>query len=99
MAGASPAPDRPTAPELTAPLFDDRFHAGDPHPWFGRLQRLVDNLPAVGPVDIVATLAAPLPLMMICSSLGLPEEDWPTFLVVVNQLLIAGVHRAVMRFG
>lgn len=45
-----------------------------------RVRRLVDALPAAEPVDVVATLAAPLPLMMICSLLGLPEEDWPTFL-------------------
>lgn len=45
-----------------------------------RVRRLVDTLPVDEPVDVVATLAAPLPLMMICSLLGLPEEEWPTFL-------------------
>lgn len=31
-------PMRPTAPELTAPLTDPRFYAGDPHPTFARLR-------------------------------------------------------------
>ena len=161
--------DRPTAPELTAPLFDDRFYAGDPFPHYARLRaeaplvwhedpgvwiasryaevlavsrdparlcsskgimtfeigveypspptmmhtdppehtgyrqavavgfrpsrikalevsvrervsRLVDSLPAGEVIDIVHHLAAPLPLMMICSLLGLPEDEWTTFL-------------------
>ena len=45
-----------------------------------RVGRLVDALPAGEPVDVVHALAAPLPLMMVCSLLGLPEDDWPTFL-------------------
>ena len=162
-------PSRPTAPELTAPLFDDRFYAGDPFPHYARLRadaplvwhddpgvwiasryadvmavsrdperfcsakgimtfeigveypspptmmhtdppehswyrqavavgfrpsriralepsvhrrvrRLVDELPTGESIDIVAHLAAPLPLMVICSLLGLPEDDWKTFL-------------------
>ncbi len=166
--------DRPTAPELTGPIFDDPFYAGDPFPHYARLRaaaplvwhedpamatggiwvasryadvmavsrdpdrfssakgilafevgveyptpptmmhmdppehtrlrqatatgfrpsriralepgvrervdRLVGALPAGGSTDIVHGLAAPLPLMMICSLLGLPEDDWPTFL-------------------
>ena len=161
--------ERPTAPELTDPLFDDQFYAGDPFPLYGRLRseaplvwhpdpgvwiasryaevmavsrdperfcsakgimtfeigveypspptmmhtdppehtgyrqavalgfrptrikaleesvrqrvdRLVSALPADEPVDIVHHLAAPLPLMMICSLLGLSEDEWTTFL-------------------
>jgi cytochrome P450 len=45
-----------------------------------RVGRLVDALPAGETIDIVHHLAAPLPLMMICSLLGLPEEEWATFL-------------------
>jgi cytochrome P450 len=45
-----------------------------------RVQALVDELPTGEPVDIVAALAAPLPLMMVCSLLGLPEDGWRTFL-------------------
>jgi cytochrome P450 len=45
-----------------------------------RVQALVDALPAGESVDVVAELAAPLALMMICSLLGLPEDGWRTFL-------------------
>ena len=161
--------DRPTAPALTDPLFDDSFYAGDPFPHYARLRdeaplvwhedpgvwvasryaevmavsrdaerfcsakgimtfeigveypspptmmhtdppehtgyrqavaagfrpsriraleepvrrrvtRLVAELPTARTVDIVQHLAAPLPLMMICSLLGLPEDDWRIFL-------------------
>jgi cytochrome P450 len=167
---------RPTAPELTAPLFDDQFYAGDPHPTYARLRReaplvwhedpglwiastyadvmavsrdpdrfcsakgvlafeigveypspptmmhtdppehtflrravavgfrpsrvralepavrervqpLVDALPAGEPVDIVTSLTAPLPLMMIASLLGLPEDEWRTFLDYSNAII------------
>jgi cytochrome P450 len=163
------AAGRPTAPDLTAPILDDAFYAGDPFPHYARLRaeaplvwhedpgvwvasryadvlaasrdpehfssakgimvfeigveypspptmmhtdppehtryrtataagfrpsriralepgvrarvkRLVEALPAGEPVDVVHGLAAPLPLMMICSLLGLPEDEWPTFL-------------------
>ncbi len=160
---------RPTDPELTGPLFDDQFYAGDPFPHYARLRseaplvwhedpgvwiasryaevlavsrdperfcsakgimsfeigveypspptmmhtdppehtgyrravaigfrpsrikalevsvrervdRLVGALPEGETIDVVHHLAAPLPLMMICSLLGLPEDEWTTFL-------------------
>lgn len=45
-----------------------------------RVNGLVAALPSDEPVDVVHHLAAPLPLMMICSLLGLPEDEWTTFL-------------------
>jgi cytochrome P450 len=169
----TPTGPRPTAPELTAPVLDDAFYAGDPAPHFARLRKeaplvwhedpgvwiastygdvmtvsrdaptfcsakgimafeigfeypspptmmhvdapehtwlrravasgfrpsrvralepavadrvhpLVDALSAGEQVDVVTALAAPLPLMMIASLLGLPEDDWRTFLDYSN---------------
>jgi cytochrome P450 len=45
----------------------------------GYVRTLVDALPADEPFDVVAGLAAPLPLMVICDLLGLPSTDWPLF--------------------
>ncbi|MGY5049411.1 cytochrome P450 family protein [Streptomyces sp. 900105755] len=36
---------------------------------------LLDRWPAEGPVDLVATLAVPLPVIVICELLGVPEPD------------------------
>jgi cytochrome P450 len=38
---------------------------------------LVDDVVARGDVDVEATLAAPLPMMVIAELLGLPLGDWP----------------------
>ncbi|GAA2520671.1 cytochrome P450 family protein [Winogradskya humida] len=40
---------------------------------------LVDALPESGEVDLIAALALPLPLMVICDFLGVPYQDWPQF--------------------
>jgi len=125
--------ERPTARELTAPVFDGDTR-NDPHPAYARLRAeapvvwhediaypspptmmhtdppahtrlrtavaegfrpsriaalepdvsdhvagLVAALPTAKPFDVVESLAAPLPLMVICDLLGLPSSDWPLF--------------------
>jgi cytochrome P450 len=49
-----------------------------------RIQRLVDELIDrvidLGQMDIMTALARPLPVIVICELLGVPEEDWPRFL-------------------
>jgi hypothetical protein len=49
-----------------------------------RVQKLVDELidrvADRGEVDLMAALARPLPVIVICELLGVPEEDWPRFL-------------------
>lgn len=40
---------------------------------------LLDALPTGEPVDLVAGLAAPLPITVICELLGVPEPDRPAF--------------------
>uniref|UniRef100_A0AAU3H590 Cytochrome P450 n=1 Tax=Streptomyces sp. NBC_01401 TaxID=2903854 RepID=A0AAU3H590_9ACTN len=45
-------------------------------PFITRLTgELLDRLPADEPVDLVAGLAAPLPVMVICELLGVPQDD------------------------
>lgn len=44
-----------------------------------RLDRLAGELARVGTVDLVAELARPLPLAVICELLGLPASDHPRF--------------------
>jgi cytochrome P450 len=44
-----------------------------------RARQLVGNLPAGEPVDVVAALAVPLPLMVIAELLGLPPDEWPRY--------------------
>ncbi|MEU2675912.1 cytochrome P450 [Streptomyces sp. NPDC007107] len=45
-------------------------------PFIGRLtDALLDRWAADGPVDLVADLAVPLPVMVICELLGVPEAD------------------------
>lgn len=56
-----------------------------------RIQALVDRLidrmiesmgeqGGAGTVDLMTALARPLPVIVICELLGVPEEDWPRFL-------------------
>ena len=44
-----------------------------------RVCTLLSTIPAGRPQDIVAKLAMPLPLQVICLMLGIPEDDWPRF--------------------
>ena len=48
-----------------------------------RIQQLtdafLDAVPAIGPVDLVEALAAPLPVRVIGDLLGVPETDFPRF--------------------
>ncbi|HEX6238138.1 MAG TPA: cytochrome P450 [Acidimicrobiales bacterium] len=44
-----------------------------------RAERAVAALRAGEPVDVVADLAVPFPLRVICDLLGIPEDDWPRF--------------------
>jgi cytochrome P450 len=49
-----------------------------------RVQKLVDELVGrvadQGQADLMSALARPLPVIVICELLGVPEEDWPRFL-------------------
>lgn len=45
-----------------------------------RIEALVAQIPDGEQVDIVDALAGPLPLMVICDLLGLPPEQWRTFM-------------------
>lgn len=42
-----------------------------------RAAALIDALPESGPVDLVAALAAPLPLLTLAELLGVPADTWP----------------------
>jgi cytochrome P450 len=41
---------------------------------------LLDRVSGPGAVDLMAALAAPLPLIVICELLGIPEQDRPDFI-------------------
>ncbi|QKG22486.1 cytochrome P450 [Actinomadura verrucosospora] len=44
-----------------------------------RIRALLEPVEAGRPFDVVAELAVPLPLQVICLLLGIPEDDWPRF--------------------
>ncbi len=44
-----------------------------------KAQDLVANIPAGTPVDVVANLSVPFPLLVICELLGVDGEQWPRF--------------------
>jgi cytochrome P450 len=60
---------------------------------------LLHQLPAHGSVDLMESLARPLPLAVICELLGLPEDDRPEFSRWVRGLMSAtslwGVFRSL----
>ncbi|MGX7828074.1 cytochrome P450 family protein [Actinokineospora sp. 24-640] len=41
------------------------------------VDRLLDALPATGPVDLIEHFARPLPMAVICELVGIPESDRP----------------------
>ncbi|WP_369382779.1 cytochrome P450 [Streptomyces sp. cg36] len=51
---------------------------------------LLDQWPADGPLDFVARLAVPLPVMVICQLLGVPRADRPTVQGWSAELFAAG---------
>jgi cytochrome P450 len=51
---------------------------------------LLDRLPAEGQVDLVADLAVPLPVIVICELLGVPETDRPDVQRWSAELFTAG---------
>ncbi|WP_405668424.1 cytochrome P450 [Streptomyces sp. NBC_01166] len=60
-------------------------------PFITRLtDELLDRWPADGPVDLVADLAVPLPVMVICELLGVPETDRPQVQRWSAELFAAG---------
>ncbi|GAA3523930.1 cytochrome P450 [Amycolatopsis ultiminotia] len=62
---------------LTAPAFAAR-RALDFRPRIERVvTRLLDALPAQGPVDLLTEFAQPLPMEVICELVGVPEADRP----------------------
>ncbi len=60
-------------------------------PWVGELAAdLVAAMPADGVTDVVAGLAAPLPLLVICELLGVPEVDRERVRTWSDQVFAAG---------
>jgi cholest-4-en-3-one 26-monooxygenase len=49
--------------------------------------RVIDKVAARGECDFVTEVAAQLPLAVICTMLGAPEEDWPLLFSLTNQVL------------
>jgi cytochrome P450 len=62
---------------LVSPAFTARRADGF-RPRIERIvERLLDNLPAEGPVDLLTDFAQPLPMEVICELVGVPEADRP----------------------
>jgi cytochrome P450 len=55
-----------------------------------RTRRLLDDVEPGAPLDVVAALALPLPLLVIADLLGLPGEDWPRYAVWSDAAIDAG---------
>lgn len=49
--------------------------------------RIIDGILPRGECDFVTDVAAQLPLAVICTMLGAPEEDWPLLFSLTNQVL------------
>ncbi|MFE1286414.1 cytochrome P450 [Streptomyces sp. NPDC058751] len=56
----------------------------------GLVNELLDSWPDHGPVDLVASLAVPLPVTVICEMLGVPESDRQLVRTWSNELFAAG---------
>jgi len=56
----------------------------------GVVRHLLDDLPTSGPIDLIATFTAPLPLKVIASILGMREED-DEYLAEVTTRIIAAL--------
>ncbi|MGW3653985.1 cytochrome P450 family protein [Streptomyces sp. NPDC000878] len=54
------------------------------------VDRLLDQWPVDGPVDLVTGLAVPLPVIVICELLGVPEADRPNVQRWSGELFAAG---------
>lgn len=54
------------------------------------VDELLDAWPDHGPVDLVETLAVPLPVTVICEMLGVPESDRPLVRTWSSDLFAAG---------
>ncbi|MFG3094913.1 cytochrome P450 [Streptomyces sp. NPDC048202] len=56
----------------------------------GLVDELLDAWPEHGPVDLVESLAVPLPVTVICEMLGVPEADRPRVRTWSGELFAAG---------
>ncbi|MHC0429456.1 cytochrome P450 family protein [Streptomyces sp. O3] len=63
----------------------------------GLVDELLDDWPAHGPVDLVASLAVPLPVTVICEMLGVPSADRQRVRAWSNDLFAAGDTRRIDR--
>ena len=48
------------------------------------VNKLIDKVIDKGEMDIIRDLAKPLPVMVICEILGIPEKDWQWFIYEAN---------------
>ncbi|MCZ4514553.1 cytochrome P450 [Streptomyces sp. ActVer] len=61
----------------------------------GLVDELLDAWPEGGPVDLVASLAVPLPVTVICEMLGVPESDRQLVRTWSSDLFAAGDPRRI----
>ncbi|MFF9811726.1 cytochrome P450, partial [Streptomyces coeruleorubidus] len=61
----------------------------------GLVDELLDAWPESGPVDLVASLAVPLPVTVICEMLGVPESDRRLVRTWSSELFAAGDPRRI----
>ena len=54
-----------------------------------RARTLIDGIEPGVPIDLVAEVTVPFPLLVIADLLGVPAEDWPRFFIW-SDLMIAG---------
>jgi cytochrome P450 len=53
----------------------------------GLVQEMLDRMERAGRTDLIADLALPLPITVICDLMGVPERDRPTFHRLMSGLL------------